>query len=181
MPICLKIRSLLNLSFSTVGSDKLVSYFKMEKSGHSHNQIKSKHNSNCPISGINSKTPGLSQRASVTSLALSSEVHTVCILGYDWLHFIYVFPWSWHLQHVGIPCCNWAAFSPTASHRFSLFSKLCLPCIVSSFIQPQLLLRLFHHQWPFLASHIANPQLLSMTLHAYKTSNTWVTLTYYQV
>jgi hypothetical protein len=32
-----------------------------------------------------------------------------------------------------------------------------------------------------MASHSAEPQLLFVTLHAFKTSTTWVTLTYYQV
>jgi hypothetical protein len=45
----------------------------------------------------------------------------------------------------------------------------------------QLQLRLHLHQWPFMASHSAEPQLLCVTPSCLQTSTTWVTLTHYQV
>jgi hypothetical protein len=60
-------------------------------------------------------------------------------------------------------------------------AKSQLLCMTPSVVGHQLQLRVHLHQWPSMASHSAQPQLLCMTLHAFKTSTTWVTLTHYQV
>jgi hypothetical protein len=92
---------------------------------------------------------------------------------------------SWWLSHgisntIGVPCFNWAARSPTASHKLSSWCQASTSLLDPFSPGPSTATEAASSQ---MASHNTKPQLLSMTpsLHAFKTSTTWTTLTHYQV
>ena len=60
-------------------------------------------------------------------------------------------------------------------------AKSQLLCMTPSVVGHQLQLRVHLHHWPSMASHSCKPQLFFMTPSAFKTSTSWVILTYYQV
>ena len=104
---------------------------------------------------------------------LALITHLLCS---GWLHT----PWcccSWWSFHgssisetAGVPCCNWAALLPTASHRLSSW---CQASTSLHDLSLQLSLKLHLHQWPLTVLNLScSPWLL----HAFKTSTTCVTL-----
>lgn len=116
---------------------------------------------------------GLGSSASVTA---SSTADTACLVDSGWLHSLCIgvlpvvfIPRYWHLWYAEVSTETWAAPSPMDSFGLS-------GCKASDFLHDRfnpgssLHLRLHFHQWLFLASHKAKPQMTLWFLHAFKTS-----------
>lgn len=74
--------------------------------------------------------------------------------------------WYWHLQNAEVFCCKDLHFPQQPVIVLLHGAELQLLCMTSSILL--LSQRLHLHQWPLL-----EPQLLSMSPHAFETSTTW--------